>query len=40
LQALAARAAEIGAANHAWVREHAMFGPSVARFIARLEALA
>jgi glycosyltransferase involved in cell wall biosynthesis len=39
LQALLARAAHIGRANHEWVRAHAMFGPSVQQFLARLQAL-
>lgn len=33
------RAVSIAAANHAWVRAHAMFGPHVERFVARLREL-
>lgn len=36
LAALRARAAEAGAANRAWVESHALFGPCVERFVARL----
>ena len=39
LQPLLARADAIAARHHAWVAGHAMFGPSVARFLARLRAL-
>lgn len=39
LQPLLARAEAIAAQHHAWVAGHAMFGPSVARFLARLRAL-
>ena len=39
LQPLLARADTIAAANRAWVAGHAMFGPSVAAFLARLRAL-
>jgi len=39
LAPLAARAAEIAAANHAWVAEHALFAPCVDAFLARVEAL-
>ena len=39
LQPLLARADTIAAANRAWVAGHAMFGPSVAGFLARLRAL-
>ena len=39
LAALLPRAEAIAAANHAWVAGHAMFGPSVAAFLARLQAL-
>jgi L-malate glycosyltransferase len=34
--ALAARAEVIAAANRAWIAQHAMFGPCVQRFLARL----
>ena len=40
LDALAARAVAIAAANHAWVAREAMFEPAVERFIARLRAIA
>jgi len=36
LDALAARAAAIAEANHAWVREHALFAPAIDRFLERL----
>jgi glycosyltransferase involved in cell wall biosynthesis len=36
LTSLAARADDIAAANRAWVGEHAMWTPSVERFLARL----
>jgi glycosyltransferase involved in cell wall biosynthesis len=36
LDALLARGEAIAAANHAWVAAHAMFGPSVTVFLARL----
>jgi glycosyltransferase involved in cell wall biosynthesis len=36
LEALQARADEIGRANHEWVRQHALFAPCVERFVARL----
>ena len=39
LGALLQRADAIAAANHGWVAGHAMFGPSVAAFLARLRAL-
>jgi glycosyltransferase involved in cell wall biosynthesis len=39
LQSLLARADAIALANHDWVREHAMFGPSVQAFLARLREL-
>ncbi len=39
LQPLLARADAIAAANHAWVAGHAMFGPCVSAFLARLRAL-
>lgn len=39
LQPLLDRAEAIAAANHAWVAENAMFGPSVAAFLARLRVL-
>jgi len=39
LQPLLAQADAIAAANHAWVAEHAMFGPCVSAFLARLRAL-
>ena len=39
LQPLLDRADAIAARHHAWVAGHAMFGPSVARFLARLRAL-
>ncbi len=39
LQPLLARADAIAAANHAWVAGHAMFGPCVSIFLARLRAL-
>ena len=39
LQPLLARADSIAAANHAWVAGHALFGPCVAAFLARLQAL-
>jgi len=37
LDRLAADAASIAAANRDWVGAHALFGPSVAAFVARLE---
>ena len=39
LQPLLDRAETIAARHHAWVARHAMFGPCVARFLARLRAL-
>ncbi|MEO8923930.1 MAG: glycosyltransferase, partial [Caldimonas sp.] len=36
---VAARAAVIAGSNRAWVAEHAMFEPAVARFVARLREL-
>ncbi len=39
LRSLLARGEAIARANHDWVGEHAMFGPCVARFVARLGAL-
>jgi glycosyltransferase involved in cell wall biosynthesis len=39
LRSLEGRAGEIAAFNRAWVGAHALFGPSVAAFVARLEAL-
>lgn len=39
LQPLLARADAIAARHHAWVAGHAIFGPSVAGFLARLRAL-
>jgi glycosyltransferase involved in cell wall biosynthesis len=39
LRALLARGPAIAAANHAWVREQAMFEPCVQRFVQRLNAL-
>ncbi len=39
LQPLLDRADAIAVANHAWVAEHALFGPSVSAFLARLRAL-
>ena len=39
LDALLQRADAIAAANHAWVAGQAMFGPSVAIFLARLQAI-
>ena len=39
LDALRVRAVEIARANHAWVAGHAMFGPCVERFVARLREL-
>jgi hypothetical protein len=36
LDALLVRGEAIAAANHAWVAAHAMFGPAVAVFLARL----
>jgi glycosyltransferase involved in cell wall biosynthesis len=40
LQALLARADAIAATNRDWVARHALFGPCVAAFVARLQALA
>jgi glycosyltransferase involved in cell wall biosynthesis len=40
LEPLAARADAIGAANRAWVERHALFGPCIDAFIARLGAVA
>jgi len=40
LRALLARAEAIAAANRAWVERHALFGPCVQRFMARLAELA
>lgn len=39
LQPLLARGDAIARANHAWVREHAMFAPAVEAFVARLREL-
>jgi len=39
LQPLQLRGAEIARANHEWVQRHAMFGPCVAAFLARLREL-
>jgi L-malate glycosyltransferase len=39
LQALRERGDAIARANHAWVGQHAMFGPSVQAFLARLREL-
>jgi L-malate glycosyltransferase len=39
LQPLQLRGAQIAHANHGWVQRHAMFGPSVAVFLARLREL-
>ncbi|GCL63473.1 glycosyltransferase [Pseudaquabacterium pictum] len=39
LQPLLNRADTIAAANHAWVAENALFGPSVSAFLAQLRAL-
>ena len=39
LQPLLDRADAIAAANHAWVADHALFGPSVSEFLARLRSL-
>jgi glycosyltransferase involved in cell wall biosynthesis len=39
LQPLQARADAIARANHDWVRRHAMFGPGVTAFLARLREL-
>lgn len=39
LRQLATEAATIAAANRAWVERHALFGPSVARFVQRLREL-
>jgi len=39
LAPLLQRADTIAAANHSWVAQHAMFGRSVAAFLARLQAL-
>ena len=39
LAPLLQRADTIAAANHDWVAQHAMFGRSVAAFLARLQAL-
>jgi glycosyltransferase involved in cell wall biosynthesis len=39
MQHLLVRADAIAAANHAWVRENALFGPSVERFVQRLSSL-
>jgi glycosyltransferase involved in cell wall biosynthesis len=38
LEPLMRNAQAIAADNHAWVREHALFGPCVERFVARLRA--
>jgi glycosyltransferase involved in cell wall biosynthesis len=40
LQALRERGEAVARANHDWVREHAMFGPCVQAFVARLQQLA
>ncbi len=39
LAPLLARADAVAASNHAWVARHALFGPCVAAFLARLRAL-
>lgn len=39
LQPLLDRGQAIAAANHAWVAQHALFGPSVSAFLARLRSL-
>jgi len=39
LQGLLERGDQIAAQNHSWVRQHAMFGPCVQRFLARLHEL-
>ena len=39
LESLLARGDAIAVANHAWIAEHAMFDPAVARFLARLQQL-
>ncbi len=39
MAALGLRAAQVAAANHAWVARQAMFEPAVERFVARLHAL-
>jgi glycosyltransferase involved in cell wall biosynthesis len=39
LQALLVRGDDIARANHDWVRQHAMFGPGVQAFLARLREL-
>ena len=39
LQALAGRAQSISADNRTWVQQHALFGPCVQAFVARLNAL-
>jgi hypothetical protein len=39
LQPLRSRGDAIALANHEWVRRHAMFGPSVQAFLARLRQL-
>jgi glycosyltransferase involved in cell wall biosynthesis len=39
LQPLQVRGEQIARANHDWVRQHAMFAPSVAAFLARLRQL-
>lgn len=40
LAVLLQRAPEIAAGNRAWVEQHALFAPAVARFVAQLRALA
>ncbi len=39
LQPLQLRGDQIARANHEWVRQHAMFGPGVEAFLARLREL-
>lgn len=39
LQAMQAQADRVAASNRAWVAEHALFGPCVAAFVARLRAI-
>ena len=39
LQSLRSRGGAIALANHGWVQQHAMFGPGVAAFLARLREL-
>jgi L-malate glycosyltransferase len=40
LRALASRSAPVAAANRAWVAQHALFAPCVARYLERLRAIA